>query len=109
PDIGTGNSPHRRLVHRKWFVTASRGWSIHRFYVVIHTQAAGACLLGVRKQPLRDDEPLDLARALVNPVDTGVAIGALDPELAHVAHSAVDLDRRVRNAAERLGCEKLRH
>src|SRR5207245_9252796 len=65
-------------------------------------------VLGVRKQPLRNDQSLYLARALVNPVDTGIAVGALDPELSHVTHAAVDLNGRVGDPPESLRGEELR-
>src|SRR3989454_12574947 len=41
----------------------------------------------------RDDEPLDLARALEQGVDLGVAVPLLDREVADVAVPAADLDR----------------
>src|SRR4029078_10313454 len=65
--------------------------------------------LGVLQEPTRDDHPLDLTGALVDARDARVAVGALDPELAHVPHAAVDLHRRIGEAAEHLRGEELRH
>src|SRR5437867_3120055 len=64
-------------------------------------------VLRVGKEPLRNHEPLDLARPLVNPVDTCVAIRTLDPELAHVSHAPMDLHRRVGDPSKRLRGEQL--
>src|SRR5258706_6095744 len=65
--------------------------------------------LTVLQQRTGDDHALDLARALVDAGDTRVAIGALDPQLAHVAHAAVDLHRGIGDAAEHLRGEELGH
>src|SRR6185295_19437146 len=65
--------------------------------------------LGVLQEPTRNDHPLDLAGALVDARDARVAVGTLDPELAHVAHAAMDLHRRIGDAAKHLRREELRH
>src|SRR5438552_755915 len=63
----------------------------------------------VREKAGGDHDPLDLARALVNAIDTRIPVGPLDPELAHVAHPAMDLDRGVGDPSKVLGREELRH
>src|SRR6266540_5939576 len=89
----------------------------------IHADRIRGCAPGVRtttsalftgrsaifEKRLRDHRPLDLAGALVDPRDAGIAVRALDPQLAHVPHPAVDLHRVVGDASERLGREELRH
>src|SRR5688572_32561543 len=52
---------------------------------------------------------LDLARALADLHQLGVAVEALDVHLAHVAHPAVDLDGAVGAPRGGLGGEQLRH
>jgi hypothetical protein len=54
-----------------------------------------------------DDQPLDLGRALPDPVDPQLAQEALGGELAHVAAAAEDLDDAVGAAPGRLGREQL--
>src|SRR5262249_37256482 len=69
----------------------------------------------LRQLPLRlpenrpgDHEPLDLARALVDLGDLGVAVVALDRELLRVAVAAEDLDRLPGLAARHLRRVELR-
>src|SRR4051794_5777317 len=59
------------------------------------------------QQRAGDDEPLDLAGALVDLGDLGVAVVALDRELLGVAVAAEDLDRLAGDLAGRLGGEQL--
>src|SRR6185437_6985396 len=54
-----------------------------------------------------DDEPLDLARSLVDLGDLRVAVVALDRELLRVAVAAEDLDRLARLPPRHLGGEEL--
>src|SRR5919205_3803594 len=56
----------------------------------------------------RDDDALDLARALVDLGDLRVAVVALDRELLRVPVAAEDLDRLAGLPAGRLGGEELR-
>ena len=49
-----------------------------------------------------DDEPLDFGGPLVDAVEAGVAVEALDRDAAHVAEPAEDLDAAVGDAAEHL-------
>src|SRR3954447_5363573 len=51
----------------------------------------------------RDDQPLDLARALPEAVDAELAQEPLGRELAHVAAAAEHLDDAVRATPRRLG------
>src|SRR3954447_27076090 len=55
-----------------------------------------------------DDVALDLAGAVPDPLDPGVAPEALDPGLLHQPHAAEDLDRLVGDARQHLGREQLR-
>src|SRR5262245_6000930 len=64
--------------------------------------------LGQSENRARDHEPLDLARALVDLGDLGVAVVALDRELLRVAVAAEDLDRLGRLPARHLGGIELR-
>src|SRR5439155_25829608 len=66
---------------------------------------------GRRLQPENragDDDPLDLARALIDLGDLRVAVVALDLELPRVPVTDEDLDRLGRLAARHLGGEELR-
>src|SRR3954447_16269076 len=56
-----------------------------------------------------DHEPLDLRRALEDRVDLGVAVHALDGELARVAVAAEDLDRALRRPHGPLARLELAH
>src|SRR5262249_46395191 len=60
------------------------------------------------KQGAGDDEALDLARALVDLRDLGVAVVALRRELLRVAVAAEDLDRLAGRPARDGGGEQLR-
>src|SRR5436190_6737920 len=57
--------------------------------------ATGFCALarGLPREVARDDEPLDLARPLVDLRDARVAVVSLDRIVAKVAIAAMDLDR----------------
>ena len=55
----------------------------------------------------RDDQALDLARALPDPIDAQLAEVALRRVLAHVAASAEDLDDAIRTGERRLRGEQL--
>src|SRR5438477_518100 len=70
-------------------------------------RALGRALLQAQQLAV-DDEPLDLARALVDLGDLGVAVVALDRELLRVPVAAEDLDRLARLAARHLRGEELR-
>ena len=59
------------------------------------------------QQRAGDDQPLDLARALVDLGDLGVAVVALGGELLRIAVAAEDLDRLARLAARDGGGEEL--
>src|SRR6185312_15027415 len=65
--------------------------------------------LAALQQAARDDEALDLARALVDARDADVARVALDRILARVAVAAVHLDGGVAGAPRRLRRVQLRH
>src|SRR5439155_6484212 len=56
-----------------------------------------------------DHQPLDLARALADLHQLGVAVHALDRQVAHVADPAMDLDRLVGHPVRRLAREQLGH
>src|SRR4051794_32382985 len=56
-----------------------------------------------------DDQPLDLRGALEDRVDLGVAVHALDGELARVAVAAEDLDRPLRGPDGDLAGLQLAH
>src|SRR5918996_269499 len=56
-----------------------------------------------------DDQPLDLRGALEDRVDLGVAVHALDGELARVAAAAEDLHRALRRPDRDLAALQLRH
>src|SRR6185437_17181514 len=71
---------------RRFSIRASR--RSRRAAVVAATLA-----LRVPGQRPRDDQALDLARALEQGVDLGVAVPLLDREVADVAVAAADLDR----------------
>ena len=58
-------------------------------------------------QRARDDQALDLARALPDPVDAQLAEVALGRVLAHVAAAAEDLEHAVRAGERGLGGEQL--
>src|SRR3954447_7434633 len=62
---------------------------------------------GGAKEGAGDHEPLDLARALVDLGDLGVAVVALGRELLRVAVAAEDLDRLARLAARDAAGEQL--
>src|SRR5712691_1466111 len=70
------------------------------------TSVAVALVVGNRS---RDDEPLDLARALEEGVDLGVAVPLLDREVPDVAVAAADLDRLLRDLDRNLAGLQLRH
>src|SRR5882672_4266258 len=57
----------------------------------------------------RDHDALDLARALVDARDAGVAVQLLDHVFGGVAHAAVDLHRAVDDPVEGLAREQLDH
>src|SRR5258705_9254185 len=61
----------------------------------------------VAEQRARDDESLDLARALVDLGDLGVAVVALGREVAHVAVAAEHLQRLARVVARHPRGEQL--
>src|SRR6185295_13516286 len=58
---------------------------------------------------VRDHEPLDLGRALPDPVDAQLAPQPLHRLLAHVAAAAEDLHAAVDDAVGRLGAAELDH
>src|SRR5213594_2489594 len=70
--------------------------------------AATAVTLVACESP-RDDEPLDLAGALEERVDLGVAVPFLDWEVADVAVAAADLDRLLGHLHGHLAGLQLRH
>src|SRR5712691_11796132 len=70
------------------------------------TSVAVALVVGDRS---RDDEPLDLARALEEGVDLGVAVPLLDREVPYVAVAAADLDRLLGDLDRDLTGLQLRH
>src|SRR3954468_22173231 len=70
--------------------------------------AASAVAHGLAEQRAGDDEPLDLARALVDLRDLGVAVVALGGELLGVAVAAEDLDGLARLPAGDGAREQLR-
>src|SRR5713226_236316 len=72
-------------------------------------RAAALLLTLVARERLRDHEPLDLARALEQRVDLGVAVPLLDREVADVAVAAADLDRLLRDLHCHLAGLQLRH
>src|SRR5712692_5762943 len=57
----------------------------------------------------RNDHPLDLAGAFVNLGDLRIAEVAFDWQFFGIAHTAVDLHRRMRTEHGRLGGEQLGH
>src|SRR5579884_3086152 len=60
-------------------------------------------LLGSGLQKVvRNDHALHLAGAFINAQDPGIAIEALDVQLPHVAHAAVDLDAAIGDAVDHL-------
>src|SRR6185436_19484348 len=61
------------------------------------------------EQPARDDQALDLVRALADQEQRVVAVEALDLELLRVAVAAVDAHRLLDAALRDLGREQLRH
>src|SRR6266568_1767375 len=63
----------------------------------------------VRRQGARDDQALDLARALEQGVDLGVAVPLLDGEVADVAVAPADLDRLLGHLDRHLAGLELRH
>src|SRR4051794_21422604 len=62
---------------------------------------------GVAEQRAGDDQPLDLARALVDLGHLGVPVEPLGGELARVAVAAEDLDRPPGPVASHAGGEQL--
>jgi tellurite resistance protein TerC len=64
--------------------------------------------LDAREHLAGDDELLDLGGPLVDPVQPGVAVEALDRDAAHVAEPAEDLDAAVGDPPEHLRAEQLR-
>src|SRR6266540_3573266 len=68
---------------------------------------ATAALAG--RQGARDDQALDLARALEQGVDLGVAVPFLDREVADVAVAAADLDRLLGDLDRHLAGLELGH
>src|SRR3954469_12698102 len=68
----------------------------------------GSAAGGLARQGARDPQPLDLARALVDLGDLGVAVVPLGRELLRVAVAAEDLDRLAGLAARDGRCEQLR-
>src|SRR5438067_8140085 len=87
---------------RRWRRLTSRGSA---------TLWSTASALGnlVARQGSRDDEPLDLAGALEQGVDLGVAVPLLDWEVTDVAIAAADLDRLLRDLHRHLAGLQLRH
>src|SRR5271165_4979153 len=55
-----------------------------------------------------DDQPLDLAGALVKPQQPDVAVDAFHRHFAHVSTAAVDLDSQIGDLAGHFGTEHLR-
>ena len=61
----------------------------------------------VADEAAADDQPLDLARALVQPEQPDLAVDPLDRDLPHVPAAAVHLHREVGHPAGHLGAEEL--
>src|SRR5687767_8153895 len=100
PD-GCPTSPQPACILRRWLASASTEAGLSR---PVRRSAAH----GLAEQRAGDDEPLDLARALVDLGDLGVAVVALGGELLRVAVAAEDLDRLAGLAARDGAGEQLR-
>src|SRR5260370_33277643 len=72
-------------------------------------RAAALLLTLVARERLRDHEPLDLARALEQRVDLGVAVPLLDRAVPNVSVAATDLDRLLGDFDRHLAGLHLRH
>src|SRR5690349_3264875 len=80
-------------------ITASRSFMAQSLHLIA----------GLLQAVAGDDDFLDLGRALADLHELGVAVVALDRQLAHVAHAAVDLHAAVGAEGRGLGSVELGH
>src|SRR3954466_2928743 len=90
-------------------IRRSTSWSVSGWSCCIRPSSMGANLLrsGAQERTC-DDQALDLARALVDLGDLGVAVVALGREVLGVAVAAEDLDRLTGPVARDAAGEELR-
>src|SRR5262245_40836293 len=97
------------LAPRSPSIRVQRGADSACSKVTTSRPARGASAIDGGAQHLTsDDDLLDLAGALVDAEQPGVAEEPLDRGLAQVARAAVHLDRPVRHATDHLAAEVLR-
>src|SRR6478672_11132106 len=90
PAVSVTTSPCPFMVR----IRRSTSWSVSGWSCCIRPSSMGANLLrSGAQQRTCDDQALDLARALVDLGDLGVAVVALGREVLRVAVAAEDLDR----------------
>src|SRR6476620_5163352 len=90
PSVSVTTSPCPFMVR----IRRSMSWSVSGWSCCIRPSSMGANLLrSGAQQRTCDDQALDLARALVDLGDLGVAVVALGREVLRVAVAAEDLDR----------------